>query len=401
MTALSPIGNYVVTGLTSESQNRQSNNSALSNPVGIASTAVSNLQILSKKFDEQALGGAQSTIDLINTKKQQIVDLCAQALGVFVPGKSEPGCALASVKSNVNTNIDSEKGVIPANTGVGGTPTPAVAYSVVRPDRIRIERYPRLEGRQSPDDNALAGLKFPVLTTGNAGQGKQNIMFTNGRWYSGIVTYYCIDDDGNWTINSDEWSGGDKIGRYYEITGPGSGNITVYGSVSSANNIFTPDAEYAKYLNSFVGIQSGSWDVSGPTAAVNVQWDPKTGQLEPTIGFGSIPGGSGVLTIASSQTCNAIASQITVLENEIVALRAGINTWFSASNTTKERKHSQQLRIWSYDRVKAYNNQEIANIATAVPTTESVDPQLPEYPGKTIDTTNITIDATNITIDLN
>lgn len=401
MSSLSPIGNYVVSGLTSESQNRQSNNVVLSNPIGIASTAVSNLQILSKKFDEGVLGGAQSTVDLINSKKQQIVELSNQALGVFVPGKSEPGCTFASLRSNVNTNIDSEKGVIPANAGVGGTPTPAIAYGVVRPDRIRIERYPRLEGRESPDDNALAGLKFPVLTTGNAGQGKQNIMFVNGRWFSGIVTYYCIDDEGNWTINSDEWSGGDKIGRYYQIEGPGSGNITVYGDVNSATNIFTPDTEYSKFLNSFVGIQSGSWDVDGPSAAVNVEWDPKTGQLEPTIGFGVIPGGRGVLTIAASQACNTIANQITVLENEIAALRAGISTWFASANTTKERKHSQQLRIWSYDRVKAYNNQEIANIATAVPTTESVDPQLPEYPGKTIDTTNITIDSSDITIDLN
>jgi len=399
MTTLSTIGNYIVTGLTSESQNRTDDTNVLSNPIGIASTAANYYQIVAKELDEEVIAAIQSQVDLINQKKSEIVGLCQLALGAFVPGLCLPNCSLASDTGDIDSNIDSDKGVIPANAGVGGTPTPAIAYGNVRGDYIRIQRYPRLERREAPDDNPLANMKFPILTTGNAGQGKQNVFFRNSRWNDEYVTYYVSDDEGNWSTEG--WDGGDTLGRYYEITGPGPGVITIFGSVDGVNGIFTPNPEYENVLNTFTGIQTGSWDVDGPTAPISISWNPSTNQLTPTFSFLPIPGGSGVLSIASTQSCSTLASQIDALEAEITTLRSGIGTWFDGANATKQRKHSQQLRIWSYERIKIRNSEEQVGITTAIDATEVVDPQLPDYPGSTIDTEKITIDSTNVTIDLN
>jgi len=325
--------------------------------------------------------------------------LCQLALGAFVPGLCLPNCSLASDTGDIDSNIDSDKGTIPANAGVGGTPTPAIAYGNVRGDYVRIQRYPRLERREAPDDNPLKNMKFPILTTGNAGQGKKNVFFRNSRWNDEYVTYYVSDDEGNWSTEG--WDGGDTLGRYYEITGPGTGVITIFGSVDSVNGIFTPNPEYDSVLSTFTGIQTGSWDVDGPTAPISISWNPSTNQLTPTISFFPIVGGSGVLSIASTQSCNTLASQIDALEAEITSLRSGIGTWFDGANATKERKHSQQLRIWSYERIKIRNAEEQVGITTAISATQTVDPELPDYPGSTIDTEKITIDSTNVTIDLN
>ena len=399
MSTLSTIGNYIVTGLTSESQNRTDDTNVLSYPIGIASTAANYYQIVAKELDEELIAAIQSQVDLINQKKSEIVGLCQLALGAFVPGLCLPNCSLASDTGDINTNIDSDRDVIPANAGVGGTPTPAIAYGNVRGDFIRIQRYPRLERREAPDDNPLENLKFPILTTGNSGQGKKNALFKNSKWNDEYVTYYVSDDEGNWSTEG--WDGGDTLGRYYEITGPGTGVITIFGSVDDVNGIFTPNPEYGSVLSTFTGIQTGSWDVDGPTAPANVSWDPSTNQLTPTIIFSPIVGGSGVLSIASTQSCSTLASQIDALEAEITGLRSGIGTWFDGANATKQRKHSQQLRIWSYERIKIRNDEEQVGITTAIDATEVVDPQLPDYPGSTIDTEKITIDSTNVTIDLN
>jgi len=393
MSTLSTIGNYIVTGLTSESQNRTDDTNVLSNPIGIASTAANYYQIVAKELDAELMAAIQSNVELINQKKSEIVGLCQLALGAFTPGLTLPTCSLASDKSDVVTNIDSDKDVIPANTGVGGTPTPQIAYGNVRGDYIRIQRFPRLERREAPNDNALENMRFPILTSGKFGQGKQNALFKNSKWDDGAVTYYVNDDEGNWSTVG--WDGGDVLGRYYEITGPGTGTIDILGAVSEGSNIFTPDAGYSGLTSIFVGVQTGNWNASP------ISWDPSTGQLVSLNIFSPIIAGAGYLSIASTQSCSAIASQIDALEADISTLRSGIGTWFDSSNAVKQRKHSQQLRIWSYERIKVRNSEEQVAITTAISATQTVDPQLPDYPGSTIDTTKITIDSTNVTIDLN
>jgi hypothetical protein len=43
----------------------------------------------------------------------------------------------------------------------------------------------------------------------------------------------------------------------------------------------------------------------------------------------------------------------------------------------KERRHGQQLRIWSYKRVQQRNSSENVNIGLGITSVERVDPRLP------------------------
>lgn len=414
MIATTIVGKSIVTGLTSESNNRIDSNQILQYPVGIASTSTNYYQIVAKALDQEILDTIQNRVDLINQKKSEIVGLCAQSFGVYVPGFNPPLCTLAQTVAEITTDIDSETGVYPSvtgGTGSGGTTTQAIAYGVVRPDYIRIQRYPDLENRTAPDDNPLSGLTFPVLDSGTAGQGKQNIFFENSKWDDEYVTYYVTNLNGDYSTTG--WSGGDTLGNYYKVTGPGIGFILVYGSVNEDAITFTINPAYEPYLSQFVGIQTGIWDPEGPNDPVLVAWNPVTTQIysvdfippknpnqPPTLR--PIYEGPGILSIKIwDDPCVGIATQVSALEDEIDQLRVGITTYFVETNTIKKRKHSQQLRIWSYERIKSRNTTEQVAITTAITATEKVDPTLPSYPDYTIDTVKYTIDSDTITIDIN
>jgi len=382
MSTLSTVGQTVVTGLTSESSNRLDDSNVINIPIGIASTNVSYYQIPAKELDLQMLDAIQADIDLINQKKSEIVGLCAQALLGYLPGYNPPACTLEPDQGNLDSDVISEKGELAASSGLfggisglEGSATPQIAYGVVRDDQIRIRRYPYLEQRIAPNDNALEDMKFPVLSTGRAGQGRENIFFKNAKYNDGVLTYYVSGENGSW--NSEDWNGNENvIGNYYKITGPGSGYVSIGGTYNGVTQVFNPDSEYAGIITTFTGITTGNFEPFSTGIPISVTWDPSTGEMLSTL-FGIIPSGSGNFITTFGASCNTIASQITALEDEITDLRVGISTWFTEINVLKNRKHSYQLRIWSYKRIQARNSEEQTNIGIGTSAVYRVDPDLP------------------------
>lgn len=404
MSTLSTVGQTVVTGLNSESVNRLDDSNVINIPIGIASTNTSYYQLPAKELDLKMLEFIQADIDLINQKKSEIVGLSAQAFSGYVAGYNPPACTLEPNKENISSSVVSEKGEIAAVTGLFGglsglaaAGTPQIAYGVVRDDRIRLRRYPYLEQRVSPNDNALEGMKFPILTTQNAGQGKENIFFENAKYNDGVLTYYVGDSSGGFGI--EDWeSNSNVIGRYYKITGPGSGYVSIGGTYNGVTQVFNPDSEYAGIITTFTGIATGNFEPSPSGLPVYVTWNPSTGEMLPGL-FGIIPSGPGNFITTFSAACNTIASQITVLEGEIDALRVGITTWFTEINTLKNRKHSYQLRIWSYKRIQARNSEEQVNIGIGTSAVIRVDPDLPTSSNTFDDDLLTRFDTTSLSFD--
>jgi hypothetical protein len=315
-------------------------------------------------------------LDQINAKKSQIVSICNSVMSVYIPGIRSPLCAVEADKANLDSDVISDKNEYPAVIGgfsFGGTAnpgTPQIAYGNVRPDNIRILRYPNLENRVAPNDNALENYKFPVLTTQNAGQGKVDSFFKNSKYNDGVLTYYVTSDSGNW--DSESWnSSSNVIGQYVKVTGPGIGTVGIPGAYDHPSKTFTAEPEYASIVSGLTGITTGTFNGLG------VNFNPVTLKLEST-GFPPLlMSASGTLVIASGLNATTIINSINTLESEIQALRVGISTWFSEVNSLKERRHGQQLRVWSYKRVQTRNSSENVNIGLGVSSVERVDPRLP------------------------
>ncbi len=414
MSTLSTTGQFVTTGLSSEKSNRDEENDVFQYPVGIASTAVNEFQLVSKELDLEVLGNISAQIDIINDKKKEAIGLGNSALGLFKPGVLPPICGFYNTTEGLNNDISSGNNVDEAVTpgpGVGGTSTPAVAYSVVRADAVRIRRYPYLESRIAPNDNALADMKFPILTNANVGQGEEDIWVKNSIYTDPDVglDYYIRDDEGNWSLDPFEEEG-DILGKFYQIDPSGGISTTTYkidGSVS-LGNVFIPSELYSGSLGSFfVGVQTGcSWTgVSTTSSTALVEWNADTGQLTPVFGF--ISPGSGGLTVPVGAICGDLSSKQQTLLNEIDSTRVGITTWFVASNTTKQRKHGSQLQLWSAERVKIRNQEETEglnnsprDIKTTIPSVEGVDPQIPTNQNTSdADRGQLTADSTIFTTD--
>mgnify|MGYP001193348095 CR=1 FL=1 len=410
MSTLSTTGKFVTAGLTTEKDDRLTQNDIYENPVGIASTVVDRYQVVSRELDIEVLNNVSATITIINDKKNQLIGLGNIAAGPFKAGVFPPICGLFSNDSDIDNNVNSGNGTIEAVDGGigGGTTTPAVAYSVVRGDYVRIERYPYLEARTSPNNDALSGMKFPILNGGNAGQGKEDIYFMNSQYTDedAGITYYVIDDAGTWNVQGfdDVEKDGDILGVYYPVdpTGTGTSVVTIPGQVS-AGSVFSPDSLYTGISSFFTGIQTGTW-TTGFSTGFSVEWNVLTGQLEPLVGP-FIASGTGKLTIPNTTVCAGIAASQTALQNDIDTLRTSINPYFTSANTTKITKHAAQLKLWSATRVKTRNREEAQgynnfqrDLEVAIPTVETVDPQLPTN-RDTADNTTITADNTLITAD--
>ena len=410
--------NFVNTGLGTEKNDRLEENDIFQHPVGIASTVVNKFQVVSKELDLKLLEAVTPILDNINHKKRQIVGLGNLAAGPFEPGAFPPICGLYSDRSTIDNSLSSGNGEIEAvQGGIGGaTTTPAVAYSVIRGDYVRIRRYPYLESRQAPDDNALKDEKFPILTSGNAGEGKENIFFKNGEYTEpGIgITYYVNDDEGNWSVTGFDGGieSGDTFGRYYKIDPSEEVNTTIKipGQLSSGLT-FQIDDSYTEITTFLTGIQTGFWQVNSGIGSAYVEWNTETGQVETLTNDGIPPlrskfyAGEGTLKVYAGEACAGIAASQTSLEQDIDALRVGLEEYFVSVNTTKNRKHSSQLNLWSAERVKIRNLEESQgfndfqrDIQTTIPTVESVDSQLPTN-SNTADNTSITSDNTLLTSD--
>lgn len=364
MATLSTVGQTVVSGLTSESLNRTESNSTFSIPLGIAGTFISQYQLPAKELDLEILENVQPILDEINSKKSQIVSICNSVMSAYIPGLRPPLCAVESDKSNLDSEVISDTGEYAAVTV-----TPQIAYGNVRPDNIRILRYPNLENRVAPNDNSLENYKFPVLTTQNSGQGKINSFFKNSKYNDGVITYYVTSDSGNWS--SESWnSNSNVIGQYVKITGPGIGTFGITGTYDQPSETFTPDSQYSSVVSGLTGITTGTFN------GVSVNFNPTTLKMEPT-GFPLLISTSGTLVIASGLNATTIINDINTLESEIEALRVGLSTWFSEVNVLKERRHKEQLKVWSYKRVQERNSVENTNIGLGVSSVERVDPRLP------------------------
>jgi len=408
MSTLSTTGKFVTVGLTTQKDDRLTENDVYNHPVGIASTVVDRYQVVSKELDAEVLSNVEGTIDIINNKKNQLIGLGNIAAGPFKAGVFPPICGLYSDKDDVNNNVNSGNGEVKAVEGGGiggGTTTPAVAYSVIRGDYVRIERYPNLEQRTAPNDNALDNMKFPILSGGNAGQGKENIYFINSMYEETDVgvTYYVTDNEGSWNVEGFDDTEGDILGVYYPVdpTGVANTTISIPGKVSSGL-VFSPDSLYSGISSFFNGVQTGTWTTGFSTSSV--EWDVLTGQLEST-GISFIVKGTGKLIVDAAQVCSGIAASQTSIQNDIDTLRTSINPYFVSANTTKITKHASQLKLWSAERVKTRNLEESTglnnfprDLEVAVPTVESIDPQLPTN-SDTADNTTITADNTLITAD--
>lgn len=391
MSTLSTTGQFVVTGLTSESASRTEENDVFQYPISIATTSVNYYQSVSKELDLEVLSNIGSDIASINSKKQEAIDLGLAALGPFVPGVFPPLCGFYSDVEDLDNNISSGNEVIPAvEGGVGGiATTPAVAYSIVRSDAVRIRKYPYLEARTAPNDNALAGLVFPILNSGNAGQGQEDIWFANSQYVEPEtgLTYSVSTDDGEWSVTGFDGESGDTLGRFYQVDPTGVGNSTfiLIGELSEGL-VFVPDSEYSGITSYFVGVQSAQWDpYQVGILTTPCDWNPLTGQLVQT-GAGAIElaPGEGRLLVSSTGACVGIASAQQALLDDIDTLRVGISTWFVSTNTTKARKHGAQLELWAIERIKIRNQQETSgindnprDISQAIPATEAADPNLP------------------------
>lgn len=416
MSTLSTTGQFVVTGLSSEKSSRDEENDVFQYPVGIASTAVNEYQLVSKELDLEVLQNISGQIKIINDKKQEAIGLGNSALGLFKPGIFPPICSFYDSVDGLNNDISSGNDVdeaVTPSSGAGGTSTPAVAYSVVRSDAVRIRRYPYLESRISPNDNALEDMKFPILTNANAGQGEEDIWVKNSIYTDPDVglNYYIRDDEGNWSLDPFEGEEGDVLGKFYQINSSGGISTTTYkidGSLS-VGNVFSPSSLYDGTIgNFFVGVQTGSvWSVGGiSSASASCDWNADTGQLDFIGGTGFLSlTGTGSLTVSVGAVCSDLATKQQTLLNEIDSTRVGITTWFVSANTTKQRKHGSQLQLWSVERVKIRNQEESEglndfrrDIETTIPSVEAVDSELPTN-SNTADSGNLTADNTLITAD--
>ena len=421
MSTLSTTGEFVTTGLTTEKNDRLEENDVYQYPIGIASTVVDEFQLVTKELDIEALKEVQGILTIINNKKKELVGLGNIAAGPFEPGVFPPICGLVADKSNLSNTASSNNVEIDAVEGGGiggGTTTPAVAYAVVRGDYIRIRRYPYLEKRESPNDNSLEGEKYPILTTGNAGQGKESVYFANAKYEDpdAGTTYYAIDDEGNWNVTGFEGEEGDILGRYYQVDPavPTNSELKIPGELTTGL-VFQPGTLYTGITSFLTGIQTGFWRRSASAGAgitAYVEWNTVSGQVEILSGFLGFPAlggefyaGTGTLAVDAGQACAGIAASQTALENDISATRTGLSTFFTSANTTKIRKHTAQLELWSAIRVKTRNLEESEgtnsfprNIEKAIPAVEVVDPLLPTN-SNTTDKTGITADSTTLTAD--
>ena len=433
MSTLSTTGQFVTTGLSSEKSARDEENNVFDYPIGIASTAVNEFQKVSKELDLEVLGEVGGQIEIINNKKKELIGLGNSALGLFEPGVFPPACGTYESVDSGNNDISSGNSSTGAEEDAGtpgtGTSTPKVGYSVVRADAIRIVRYPYLEQRIAPNDNALEGLKYPILTSGNAGEGAEDIYVKNSIYADSIgLNIYISSDAGDWDVTGfpGGLEGGDTLGKYYPInpTGTGVSEYTVTGSCTNGGQ-FNIDPLYESATSFYVGVQTGcTWSVGvGSMGSIQtVSWDVEDGSLEltttifPISGFPGFPGldpfsgpapGSGTLQVPVNQNCSDFQSKQESLLTEIDNIRIGISSYLVSANTTKARKTGNQLELWSAERVKIRNEQETSgandnprDIEEALPATESIDPQLPTNENTSdADRGQLTADSTVFTAD--
>lgn len=415
----------IVVGFTTDIENLTEVNTVLQTPQNIAISSVTSYQKPSKYLDEQLLSGPiLSDIQLINEKKERIVEISKILTSSYVPGFSPPLVPLKTSVDNLDTTITSETGSRNAKdgetpefggSGLPGQDTPKIAYAAVRSDELRIFRAPNLEKQIAPNNNSLDGLKYPILSGDNTGQGKENIIFENGKYEDPDtgITVYTWDSKGNWS-NIGWVEEGETLGRYYEMKSnpPSSSEFRVSGIYNDLTGSYTIDNEYSKVVSKTItGITTGTYQAYTSTIpitpigiAITCQYNPENSTLtyeNPFVTGFSVPipapSGSGYFTFDFPFDAQSLYDEVETLKNEISSLRVGLTTYLESSNALKSRKHSEQLKVWTYTRVTTLNEEEIAQTGIAKTTVIEIDPDLPQD-DITFDT-GITFDSIEYTMD--
>ena len=415
----------IVVGFTTDIENLTEVNSVLQIPRNIAISSVTSYQKPAKYLDEELLSGPiLSDIQLINDKKSRIVEISDLITSSYVPGFSPPLVPLKSNPDNLDSTVSSESGSRNAKdgqtpglggSGLHGQYTPKIAYATVRSDELRVFRAPNLEQQIAPNNNSLDNLKYPILNADITGQGKENIIFENGKYEDPDtgITVYTWDSKGNWS-NIGWVEEGETLGRYYEMQAnpPAISEFRVAGTYDDLTGSYTIDVEYDKVVSkSITGITTGTYqayssaDPPSPVGlAITCLYNPETSTLvsesifSPGLFFPiSAPSGPGYFTFDFPFDAQALYDEVETLKDEITSLRVGLSTYLESVNALKTRKHSEQLKVWTYTRIDIENTEEISQTGIAKTTIIEIDPNLPESP-TTFDT-NITFDSTEYTMD--
>jgi hypothetical protein len=366
MSTLSTTGQFVTTGLSSEKSARDEENNVFDYPIGIASTAVNEFQKVSRELDLKVLEEVAGQIEIINSKKKELIGLGNSALGLFKPGVFPPACGTYESVDSGNNDISS------GNASIGA------------------------------EEDALEGLKYPILTNGNAGEGEEDIWVKNSIYADPVgLNIYISSDDGDWDVTGfpGGLEGGNTLGRYYPIdpTGVGVSEYKVTGSCTIGGQ-FNIDPLYESATNFYVGVQTGcTWSVGvGSTGSIQiVSWDVEDGSLGLTTsipGFGPAPG-SGTLQVPVNQNCSDFQSKQQTLLTEIDNIRVGVSSYLVSANTTKGTKTRNKQES------EGVNNNP-RDIQETIPATVEIDPQLPTNENTSdADRGQLTADSTVFTAD--
>ena len=428
---LSNKGTEVVTGLTEDKSKLDSAVETTQTPIGVARSSVSVHQVPSRELDLELLSAVNSTIQSINAKKEQLVELTSIPLKSYIPGISQPSCELQSDPSSMSSNsiseteseFDAVNPIISSRTGNSGVNTPSIASATVRKDELRVWRAPYLEEQRAPNNKAFEGLKYPVLNVGIAGQGQENIIFENGKYTdpeSG-VSVYTWNTAGDWSNVTWEETG-ETVGKYYNITGPGSGVIKMAGDLNYSTETFIPEPEWKSLVDVIVGlatttngiVTSGSfYPISngvGAAATHSVSFNPSTGQMKLLDLYGDPIDvtdfmalsytGPGIFTMPSVDICEALQQSVATLESEITSLRSELSGYASldSANVVKGKKHAEQLKVWSLKRVEVREQEQSTQSGIGTGAVIAIDANIPNSPD-TFDSSTIKFDSSTITFD--
>jgi hypothetical protein len=178
----------------------EANATPLPSAIGISSNVIQRYVIPCEIIDTIIL----PKIDLINQKKQQIVNICQQAsaLGVAVT------CTMSGNETSVSATYaqvltGSASTAIGVDVGFGVTTV--IGVGTITEDTLQAYVYPNIENEVYTTDNPLEGQGYVRITSSNVGIGKETKLFAN--------------------------SGGSNIGRVVNLTGGGGGNCANYKSL--------------------------------------------------------------------------------------------------------------------------------------------------------------------------
>ena len=164
-------------------------------------------------------------IDQINTKKQQIVQICTDAACIGVANTCGIGSTAESV-TLVYSSILTGAATTEIGTSIGFGTDGVIGFGTVRQDTLQGYYYPHLENGTATSNNPFTGAGNVQITAGNVGIGKSTIVVIND-------------------------TGGSFIGTVVSITGPVGSCANYASSITSLiSEIVTLRSGINSYVNS-------------------------------------------------------------------------------------------------------------------------------------------------------